>query len=286
MIMYGDILKSKQVEQIINLALKEDIGSGDITTNAIVPKEENTFAYLLAKEKGIIAGLPICEKIFRKLDRRIKWVNLVSDGSVVKPGIKLALIEGNYRAILTGERTALNFLQRMSGVATITNQFVKKLNGLNTKILDTRKTLPGFRALDKYAVSIGGGKNHRMGLFDMVMIKDNHIRIAGGITNAVKQVRRSLRKKIKIEVETTNLEEVKEALSLNIDIIMLDNMPIPIMNKAVKLINRKILTEASGGVILDNVRKIAKAGVDYISVGAITHSAKGLDISLEIDNNL
>ncbi|MBN2572298.1 MAG: carboxylating nicotinate-nucleotide diphosphorylase [Ignavibacteriales bacterium] len=285
MITSGDLIKSKMVDKIIKLALQEDLGNGDITTNALVPEHQNAFAYLLVKEKGIIAGLDVCKKIFQILDKNIKWVNLVFDGGFVKPKTKLALLEGNYRAILTGERTALNFLQRISGVATLTNQFVKKLNGLNTRILDTRKTLPGFRLLDKYAVALGGGSNHRIGLYDMVMIKDNHIRIAGGITNAVKQIRKSINKNIKIEVETTNLDEVAEALSLKVNVIMLDNMSIPIMKKAVKLINGKTKTEASGGINLDNVRKVALTGVDFVSIGAITHSSKGLDISLEIDSN-
>ncbi|MBN1638478.1 MAG: carboxylating nicotinate-nucleotide diphosphorylase [Ignavibacteriales bacterium] len=285
MITSGDILKSKSVDKLITLALNEDIGSGDITTNALITENENATAFLLAKEGGIVAGLDVCKKIFLKLDRKIKWINLVEEGCLVKPMTKLAIIDGSYRTILTCERTALNFLQRMSGVATLTNQFVKKLSGLNTKILDTRKTLPGFRLLDKYAVAMGGGSNHRMGLYDMVMIKDNHIRISGGITQAVKHIRKLIKKNIKVEVETTNLDEVAEALSLKVNVIMLDNMSILIMKKAVKIINGKIKTEASGGVNLDNVRKIALSGVDYISIGAITHSIKGLDISLEIDNN-
>lgn len=278
------MINKKELNRIIINALKEDIGKGDITTNLIIPKNQKGKAFFLAKEDGIVAGLIIVKEIFKKLDKKIVIKNFVREGQKIKRGKKIAEINGSLRALLTGERTALNFLQRMSGIATITFRYVEQLKGTKTKILDTRKTAPGLRMLDKYAVKIGGGTNHRFGLYDMVLIKDNHIKAANNITNAVVKIKKGLKKKIKIEVETSNLEEVKEALANKVDIIMLDNMPIDMIQEAVKLIDGKAKVEASGNVNIDNVRKIAQTGVDFISVGELTHSVKALDISMKIEN--
>ena len=277
-------LNDKEIERIIVTAFKEDIGNGDITTNLIVGKNQKASAYLLVKEDGIIAGLPVAKKVFQNLDKDIFWKDLVKEGEFVKAGARIAEVKGTLRALLTGERTALNLLQRISGIATITSRFVEIAKITNAKILDTRKTVPGLRLLDKYAVKVGGGTNHRIGLYDMVLIKDNHIKAAGSITEAVTKVKRGLRKKIKIEVETTNLDEVREAINSSVDIIMFDNMTVKMMNEAVKIINGKIKTEASGNVNLKTLRSIAETGVDYISVGALTHSVKALDINMKIDN--
>jgi len=273
-------LDKMEINKIISYALKEDIGKGDITSNLIIPHKKTAIAFLLAKEEGVIAGLQVAKFVFQKLDKNVRWNNLVKEGEVVTAGTKIAEVKGYYRALLTGERTALNFLQRMSGIASITLKYVEQLHGLKTKILDTRKTVPGLRILDKYSVKKGTGTNHRIGLYDMVMIKDNHIKAAGSISKAVTHVKNNLPKKIKIEVETTTVEEVKEALNSGADIIMLDNMSIKQMKEAVKIINRRAKVEASGGVEINSVRKIAETGVDYISVGALTHSVKALDIAM------
>lgn len=276
---------NKNLNSIIKLALNEDIGAGDITTNSIISSYKNAEAILLTKSEGIISGLEVAEKIFKLLDKKVSFKKFVNDGDRVNKNQVVALIKGTARAILTGERTALNFLQRMSGISTLTNQFVSEINHTKTKILDTRKTSPCLRYFDKYAVRVGGGINHRFGLFDMVLIKDNHIAVSGSITNAVNNCRNFLKKKKKkvlIEVETKNLDEVAEALKCSVDIIMLDNFSVAQMKKAVELINGKIKVEASGGVNLKTVKKIAETGVDFISIGAITHSVKAMDISLDI----
>ena len=275
-------LDKKEIDRVITTALKEDIGGGDITTNLIIEKNQKAKAFFLAKEDGIIAGLAIAKIVFQKLDKKIVWKSFVKDGDFVSAGTRIAEVTGSLRALLTGERTALNILQRMSGIATATNSFVNVLKNTNAKILDTRKTVPGLRLLDKYAVKLGGGTNHRIGLFDMVLIKDNHIKAAGSITNAVSKVKKGLTKKIKIEVETSNLDEVREALTCKVDIIMLDNMSVPMMKQAVKVISGKTKVEASGNVNLKTLRQIAETGVDFISVGALTHSVKALDISMKI----
>lgn len=277
-------LYKKNFEKVISTALKEDIGSCDVTTDLLIPKKEKATASFIAKQDGIIAGLDAAKMVFKKLDEKIKWKSFVEDGAKVKVGTTIAEVRGSMRAILSGERTALNFLQRISGIATLTSVYVEKISGTNAKILDTRKTVPGLRLFDKYAVKCGGGTNHRIGLFDMVMIKDNHIKAAGSITKAVNKIRKSIPKKMKIEVETTNLREVEEALRLNVDVIMLDNMNLNEMKEAVRLINKKCFVEASGGVNLETVRAIAETGVDFISVGALTHSVKALDISMKITN--
>lgn len=276
---------NKNLNSIIKLALNEDIGSGDITTNSIIPNYKNAEAILLVKSEGIISGLEVAERIFKLLDKKVSFKKFVNDGDRVTQNQVVALIKGTARAILTGERTALNFLQRMSAISTLTNQFVSEISHTKTKILDTRKTSPCLRYFDKYAVRIGGGINHRFGLFDMVLIKDNHIAVSGSITNAVNECRiflKKKKKKILIEVETKNLDEVAEALRCNVDIIMLDNFSVAQMKKAVELIDGKVKVEASGGVNLKTVKKIAETGVDFISIGAITHSVKAMDISLDI----
>ena len=274
------------LEEIIQRALDEDIQSGDVTTQAVIPDSVFGKGKFLVKANGIIAGLNVAKNVFEMVDVRIDFKVLILDGGKVKVGDIVAEVEGKASSILTAERTALNFLQRMSGIATLTNTFVEKIKHTKAKILDTRKTVPGLRLLDKEAVRLGGGKNHRIGLFDMFLIKDNHIEIAGSITNAVEACRNFQQKKnlnLKIEVETKNLEEVKEALTCNVDVIMLDNFKTEMMKNAVTLINGKCLIEASGNINVDNVKEVAETGVDYISVGALTHSVKALDISLEVE---
>lgn len=269
----------KTAEELIAMALKEDLGNGDITTASIISAEEEAKAYFMAKSSGRIAGLKVAEMVFRKLDPSLQWYPKVSDGSKVNVDTVIVEFDGSYKALLSAERTALNFLQRMSGIATLTSEYVEAIEDTKTKILDTRKTLPGFRTLDKYSVKMGGGINHRMGLHDFVMIKDNHIKIAGGISEAVKTIKQKTGCRIKIEVETKNLSEVEEAIKSEVDIIMLDNMPVETMIEAVNLVNKKAVVEASGSINLDNVRQVAQTGVDFISVGALTHSVKAFDIS-------
>lgn len=277
-------LDKKEIDKIISCALTEDVGSGDVTTNLIVPKNEKSRASFYAKENGVIAGLTVAKSVFTKLDKKSIWKSFVKEGDRVNAGTRIAEVTGSYRALLTGERTALNILQRLSGIATQTSEFVRLAEGTKVRVLDTRKTVPGLRTLDKYAVKIGGGENHRSGLYDMVLIKDNHIKAAGGITSAVERIRKNLKAKIKIEVETSNLDEVCEAVNCNVDIIMLDNMTNDAMKEAVRIINGKIKVEASGNVTVNNFRQIAEIGVDYISIGALTHSVKALDINMKIEN--
>jgi len=274
------VLKSAEV--LFDLAYAEDIGDGDITTNNLIPPGENKTARLVAKESGVVAGLPVTEMVFRRFDKNLKWDEKLPDGSVVEPGDVLVEFTANYRALLTGERKALNFLQRLSGIATYASKCMKEIEGHDVEILDTRKTLPGYRHLDKYAVRMGGASNHRFGLYDMVMIKDNHIQIAGGIKPAVDAIRKKIPKSIKIEVETTTVEQVKEALAADVDIIMLDNMSSKLMKECVAIIDRRAKIEASGNMTIKRIRKVAATGVDYISIGALTHSVKALDISQRI----
>jgi nicotinate-nucleotide pyrophosphorylase (carboxylating) len=274
------ILKSAEV--LFDLAYAEDIGDGDITTNNLVPPDSSKTAILVAKENGIVAGLPVAEMVFKKFDKNIEWDEKIPDGSEVKPGDVLVEFKGNYRALLTGERKALNFLQRLSGIASYAGKCMKEVEGHNVEILDTRKTLPGYRHLDKYAVRMGGASNHRFGLYDMVMIKDNHIQVAGGIKEAVNAIRSKIPKSIKIEVETSTLDQVQQAIAADVDIIMLDNMSSKMMKEAVELINGRAKIEASGNMTLKRIRKVAATGVNYISIGALTHSVKALDISQRI----
>jgi len=275
----------KSILKLIVTALKEDVKNGDITTKATISKSKKAVGKFLVKADGVIAGLEIAKAVFKTVHPKIKFEIKIKDGSKVKYGEVAAIVTGKAQSLLTAERTALNFLQRMSGIATSANTYAEKVKHTKAKVIDTRKTVPGFRMLDKIAVKLGGCANHRIGLYDMFLIKDNHIEVAGSITKAVEACIRYQKKhhtKFKIEVETKNLKEVEEALKTRADIIMLDNFEIDEMKKAMKLINRKCNVEASGGVNLDTVKAIAETGVDYISVGALTHSVKALDISLEI----
>ena len=275
-------LNDPNVLKIIQLAIDEDIKSGDVTTSATIVEDKTAEAIIRVKENGIIAGLEVAKIVIGNLEKEVVWKIYKSDGDYCKSGEVVAIVKARSSVLLTAERTVLNFLQRMSGIATKTNRFVRELEGLNTKILDTRKTVPGHRALDKYAVKIGGGENHRMGLYDMVMIKDNHIKVAGGIGKAIELVKKKYTDSYKIEVETSNLEDVKEALKYNIDFIMFDNMSIGEMSEAVRLCKGKVKTEASGNITLSNVRKVAETGVDFISIGELTHSVKAMDIAMKI----
>ncbi len=266
--------------EIVKQALAEDIGSGDVTTNCTIDQTKKTEATLWAKENGIVAGLQVFAAAFRLLDADTEIRCLVQDGTAVENGDRVAVIRGNARTVLTAERVALNFLQRMSGIATATRKMVQAVKGTRAKILDTRKTVPGLRYLDKWAVRLGGGENHRFGLFDMVLIKDNHIAACGSISEAVRRVRRCDEQNRSIEVEVKNLDELREALALKVDRILLDNMDLATLKRAVELTAGRIPLEASGNVTLENVRSIAETGVDYISVGSLTHSVKALDLSL------
>lgn len=274
--------EKEAAQTLINLALQEDVGNGDITTDNLIPASERRNAYMVAKSGGVIAGLEVAEMVFRQFDNHLEWNPKVDDGDTLSKGDVIVEFSATYRAILTGERTALNFLQRMSGIATISAKYVAAVAGTKTQILDTRKTLPGFRLLDKYAVKAGGASNHRIGLYDMVMIKDNHIAVAGGITNAIKTIRAAIKPEIKVEVETTTLDEVQQALNAGADVIMLDNMDNHAMKAAVELIAGRAKTEASGNMTLERLREVAETGVDFISVGALTHSVMALDISQRI----
>lgn len=273
------------IKKIISLALEEDIGKGDITSIATIRKNQKAVGKFLVKENGIIAGLSIAKQVIKSVDSKIKFKAFVKDGSKINIGDVVAEVSGNARSILTAERTALNFLQRMSGIATASSIYAEAVAHTKAKVIDTRKTAPGLRILDKMAVKLGGCNNHRFGLYDMFLIKDNHIEIAGSITQAVNDCRKLMQKKKKkflIEVETKNLAEVEEAILAEVDIIMLDNFQIEDMIKAVKMINGKCKVEASGGINLNTIKSVAETGVDFISVGGLTHSVKALDISLEI----
>lgn len=269
-------------EDIIRRALTEDIGFEDLTTAATVPPSHHSTGKFLAKQKGVVAGLEIAASTFKLLDSGLTFSALIEDGAVVEPGQIIATVEGRTAPLLTAERTALNLLQRLSGIATSTRRAVEAVKDYSCAIVDTRKTTPGLRVLEKYAVRAGGGRNHRFGLFDAVLIKDNHIAAAGGISQAVALVRQRSGHTVKIEVETENLDQVKEALAANADIIMLDNMSIEQMRKAVQLVHGRCPTEASGGITLDILVQVAATGVDMISLGSLTHSVKALDISLNI----
>ena len=273
------------IDEIIEKALAEDIGDGDHTSISTIPKEAMGKAKLLIKEDGILAGIKIAEKVFNKVDKNIVFNVLLKDGEKVKYGDIAFVVEGSSISLLSGERLALNFMQRMSGIATATGKIVEKLHGLKTKVIDTRKTTPNLRILEKESVVIGGGENHRMGLYDMIMIKDNHVDFAGGISKAIKSAKRYLienKKDLKIEIEVRNFKELNEVLEIGkIDRIMLDNFSVKDMKKAIQIINGKYETEASGGITIDTIREYAETGVDFISVGALTHQIKSLDMSLK-----
>jgi len=285
-------LQHPSVLQLLELSLAEDLSpSGleppsadhDLTSSATIPGDKRLKGVIFAKKPGTIAGLPLAQAVFITLDPEIKFERLRSDGERVKGGDRLAFVEGNGIALLAGERTALNFLGRLSGIATMTSRFVDAVAHTNAVILDTRKTAPGFRLLDKYAVRMGGGHNHRMGLYDMVLVKNNHIDAAGGLENAVKKIRDAYGSAYQIEVEVRDLDELQKALALEPSRILLDNMDLETMRRAVKVAAGKVLLEASGNVNLNTVREIAETGVDFISAGSLTHSAPVLDTSMHLE---
>jgi nicotinate-nucleotide pyrophosphorylase (carboxylating) len=268
------------LERIVHAALAEDIGAGDITTEATVASDATGTAGLVVKEPGVVCGLAAVEATFRALDSEVRFEAFANDGDTVEAPAVVASVTGSERAILTGERVALNFLGRMSGIATLTRRYVDAIAGTGAAVLDTRKTTPGLRALEKHAVASGGGRNHRFGLDDAVLIKDNHLRAAGSVVTAVELVRNA--SDLPIEVECDTLDQVGEALEMGVDAILLDNMTLAELREAVQLTGGRARLEASGGVTLDTIRAIAETGVDEISVGALTHSARSLDVSLEL----
>lgn len=272
-----------EIQRIIRTALEEDIGLGDITTMATVPATTMARAELIAKENFVLAGIDVARQVFQMVDASINFEMLHQDRSPIRQGQVLAWLRGPARGLLMGERVALNLLQRMCAIATLTSQYVAAVAETRATIVDSRKTVPGLRILDKYAVCAGGGRNHRIGLFDGVLIKENHVAAAGGIEAAISRARLTLPHTLKIEIETRNLDEVKQALSARADVIMLDNMTLDEMREALELIDGRALVEASGGVNLETVAEIAATGVDIISVGALTHSVKAADISMLFD---
>lgn len=276
------ILPDFYIDDLIKRAISEDINYIDVSSAYIFSDEDRTDAYFISKADGVLCGIDIAMRVFQLLDDSFTYKLYKQDGDEIKKGDLIAEFSGKTLKLLEGERTSLNILQHMSGIATMTNAAVKAVEGTNTSIADTRKTLPGLRAIQKYAVTCGGGRNHRYNLSDAAMLKDNHIDAGGGITKTVETLRKKIGHTVKIEVETRNLDEVREALSAGADIIMLDNMSLEDMKKASEIIGGKALTEASGNVTLDNIRTVAQAGVDIISMGAITHSVKAFDISMRI----
>jgi len=279
------MIDNPNTDRLLLNALYEDVGYGDITTSSIVDGDHTSTAIIVSKDDFILAGLPFVERIFKLIDSGGMFKAKKRDGDRIKKGDVIATVKGRTRSLLMAERTALNILQRLSGVATLTHRYVEAVADLPVRIVDTRKTVPGLRFLDKYAVRIGGGLNHRFGLYDAILIKDNHISVAGGIKNAVRLVRSRFHRLFKIEVEVKSLEEVRSALSADVDVIMLDNMELRDIEKAVAIIrktNPHTVIEVSGGVRFENIRLIAETGVDYISVGALTHSATAPDISMKL----
>lgn len=276
--------KEELIDALIDLAFAEDIGDGDHTTLSTIPADAMGRQHLLVKEEGILAGVDIARRVFERYDPSLKMTVMIGDGSRVKPGDIAFVVEGPVRSLLVTERTMLNIMQRMSGIATMTARYQERLKGHKAKVLDTRKTTPGMRILEKEAVRIGGGANHRIGLFDMILIKDNHVDFAGGIPNAVSRARAYLKEKgkdLKIEVEVRNTDEIRQALDARVDRIMLDNFTPERTAEAVALIGGAAEIESSGGITLDTLRAYGEAGVDFISVGALTHSVKGLDMSFK-----
>ncbi|MBS1388884.1 MAG: carboxylating nicotinate-nucleotide diphosphorylase [Barnesiella sp.] len=277
--------KEQLIDELIDLAFAEDIGDGDHTTLCCIPDTAMGKSRLLIKEPGILAGVEIARKIFHRFDPDLKMTVYIEDGNAVKPGDVAFVVEGRVQSLLQTERLMLNVMQRMSGIATMTHRYVKKLEGLHTRILDTRKTTPGMRMLEKEAVKIGGGVNHRIGLFDMILLKDNHVDFAGGIENAISRCHDYLKAKgkdLKIEIEVRNLDELKEVMRVGgVDRIMLDNFSPELTREAVKIVGGKYEIESSGGITFDTIRDYAESGVDFVSVGALTHSVKGLDMSFK-----
>lgn len=290
-----------QIEEIIDRALAEDLGKGDVTTEALIPGDQQGTGFIVVKREGILAGINVAKQVFHRVDPELKVEILLEDGARVEPGSKVAKVSGSIASILKAERVALNFLQRLSGIASETNRYVKSVEGLPVRIMDTRKTTPGLRSLEKYAVRVGGGENHRMNLSEGILIKDNHLVALRSQGLNIKEIvararqnaplssrgakrRSNLRaRRTQVEVEVRTVSEALEAVEAGADIVMLDNMNLEDMRKAVKSIHGRALIEASGGVTLDNVRAVAETGVDFISIGALTHSAKALDISLELE---
>ena len=277
--------KEQLIDELIDLAFAEDIGDGDHTTLCCIPDTAMGKSRLLIKEPGILAGVEIARKIFHRFDPDLKMTVYIEDGTAVKPGDVAFVVEGRVQSLLQTERLMLNVMQRMSGISTMTHRYVKKLEGLHTRILDTRKTTPGMRMLEKEAVKIGGGVNHRIGLFDMILLKDNHVDFAGGIENAISRCHDYLKAKgkdLKIEIEVRNLDELKEVMRVGgVDRIMLDNFSPELTKEAVKIVGGKYEIESSGGITFDTIRDYAESGVDFVSVGALTHSVKGLDMSFK-----
>ena len=278
--------KDELIDDLLNLAFAEDIGDGDHTTLCCIPDDEYGKQHLLVKEEGIIAGVDIAVKVFHKFDPTLKVTVFIQDGTHVKPGDIAFVVEGKVRSLLQTERLMLNIMQRMSGIATMTNKYMQELKGLKTKVLDTRKTTPGLRMLEKEAVRIGGGMNHRIGLFDMILLKDNHVDFAGGIEKAILKANQYIKDNhkdgMKIEIEVRNFDELEQALSTgHVDRIMLDNFNTEDTKKAVEIVNGRCELESSGGITFDTLRDYAECGVDFISVGALTHSVKGLDMSFK-----
>lgn len=273
------------IDELIRLAFVEDIGDGDHTTLCCIPETEMGKSKLLIKEAGVLAGVEMAQRIFKAFDPELKTEVFIQDGTEVKPGDVAFITEGRVRSLLQTERLMLNVMQRMSGIATVTRKYVKQLEGLNTRVLDTRKTTPGLRMIEKEAVKIGGGVNHRIGLFDMILLKDNHVDFAGGLRNAITKAQQYLKEKgknLKIEIEVRNLDELDEVLSIGgVDRIMLDNFTPEMTREAVKRVGGRYETESSGGITFDTLRTYAECGVDFVSVGALTHSVKGLDMSFK-----
>jgi nicotinate-nucleotide pyrophosphorylase (carboxylating) len=272
----------QSLKDLIERALQEDIGPGDVTSEATIPSGSTSNAVMIAKQNLVLAGLDVARAVFHIVDPGIQFTPLVQEGDRVNAGTEIVRLSGGTRALLAGERVALNLMQHLSGIATLTAHYVEMAGGLKAQVLDTRKTLPGLRQLEKYAVRVGGGRNHRFGLFDGVLIKDNHIRASGSITKAVERAREKAHHLLKIEVETKTLDEVREALAARADVIMLDNMSIEMMREAVAIVAGRVLVEASGNVTIERVRAIAETGVDFISAGSLTHSAPAADISMKI----
>lgn len=282
------VLDREKVDRLIEAAVREDVGGGDVTTELLFESDVSCGAVVRSKQKGILAGLEVARSVFEKLDENLVWKSRREDGDALDAGSEIVFMTGSQRHILTGERLALNILQRLSGIATFTAKFVSAVEGTGVGIVDTRKTAPGLRELEKYAVRLGGGGNHRFGLYDGILIKDNHIKLAGGVARAVSKVRRRAREssenylRFRVEVEAKELSQVSEAVEAGADVVMLDNMSAEQMREAVKIVDGRIAVEASGGITLENVREAASTGVDLISVGALTHSAPALDISLDM----
>jgi nicotinate-nucleotide pyrophosphorylase (carboxylating) len=276
-----DTIMYDEIDEIIERALLEDMPAGDITSESVIPEDAKSQAVIWAKQTGVLAGIEVAERVFKKIDEKTRVKILMPDGTALQSGDKIAEIRGYSIPVLKGERTALNFLQRMSGIASLTRRYVEAVKKTNVKVMDTRKTTPGMRFLEKYAVKTGGGTNHRMSLSDMVMLKDNHIQQVGSIQTAVAQARKKIPPGIQVEVEATSLDEVKQAAASGADIIMLDNMVPEEVRRAVSWVKGKIPLEVSGMITIDNIRRYAETGVDMISVGALTHSYLSLDIAMD-----